>query len=170
VAWKPNPGSTGNLIFLGLSNPMMRTDIGRCRSQHGQVAMMFALVLALALSGLVALVGDVLLVYDAAGRYDNGALVGAQAGASQVDTNAVRLGQVRLDRSGAAATCVDAASITAGVPARDVECTVSPDGHAVTARVSHKVPLLFAIYGPGLTITRDHTGAVAVGESQGTSP
>ncbi len=139
-------------------------------SQHGQVAMMFALVLALVLSGLVALVGDVILLYDSAGRFDNGALVGAQAGSSQVDTAALRQGVVVLDAQRATATCVDAASVTSGLRAAEVSCTVSPDGHSVTAHVSHRVPLMFAIYGPGLTITRDHTGTIAVGESQGSSP
>ncbi|MGI8610522.1 MAG: hypothetical protein ACR2MY_15080 [Candidatus Dormibacteria bacterium] len=131
---------------------------------------MFALVLALVLSGLVALVGDVILLYDAAGRYDNGALVGAQAGASQVDPAQLRAGVVVLESARASAACADAASLTAGLRAADVACTVSADGHSVTAHISRRVPLLFAIYGPGLTITRDHTGTVAVGESLGTSP
>jgi hypothetical protein len=131
---------------------------------------MFALVLALVLSGLVALVGDVILLYDAAGRYDNGALVGAQAGASQVDRTLLRQGQVLLDPTRASATCAEAASVTSGLSGVDVRCTVSPDNRSVTSHVSHRVPLVFAVFGPGLTITRDHTGTIAVGESQGTSP
>lgn len=138
--------------------------------QRGQVAMMFALVLALVLSGLVALVGDVILLYDAAGRYDNGALVGAQAGSSQVDSRLLRDGVVVLDTPRAASTCVDAAITTSGLKAVDVSCTVSADGHSITARVSHRVPLLFIVYGPAVAISRTHTGVVAVGESQGNSP
>lgn len=132
--------------------------------------MMFALVLALTLSGLVALVGDVILLYDAAGRYDNGALVGAQAGASQVDPAQLRVGVVVLDPAMAVSTCTEAAAVTAELRPPLVACTVSADGHSVTARISKRVPLLFALYGPGLTITRSHTGTIAVGESQGTSP
>ncbi len=139
-------------------------------AEKGQVAVMFALVLALFLSGLVALVGDVILLYDAAGRYDNGALVGAQAGASQVDRGLLREGQVALDPGRASAICTEAASVTSGLAAGEVRCTVSPDRRSVTSHVSHRVPLVFAAYGPGLTITRDHTGTIAVGESQGTSP
>ncbi|MEA2684523.1 MAG: hypothetical protein QOK05_2851 [Chloroflexota bacterium] len=138
--------------------------------QEGQVAVMFAIVLALVLSGLIALVGDVILLYDAAGRYDNGALVGAQAGASQVDPGLLRQGQVALDSATAISVCVEAASITSGLAAREITCTVSADNRSVTAHVSHRVPLAFAAFGPGLTITRDHTGTIAIGESQGSSP
>jgi hypothetical protein len=138
--------------------------------QTGQVAMMFALVLALVLSGLIALVGDVMLLYDASGRYDNGALVGAQAGASQVDTAQLRLGVVVLDPPRAISTCTDAASVTSGLPPGEVLCTVGADGRSVTAVISRRVPMLFSRLGPGLTITREHTGRIAVGESQGTSP
>ncbi|MFN2466498.1 MAG: hypothetical protein ABR598_09575 [Candidatus Dormibacteria bacterium] len=140
------------------------------RSQKGQVAIMFALVLALVLSGLIALVGDVILLYDAAGRYDNGALVGAQAGASQVNRTALRDGQVTLDGGRATAVCVEAAVLTSGLAPSEVRCTLSPDNRSVTSRVSHRMPLVFAVYGPGLTITRGHTGTIAVGESQGTAP
>ena len=139
-------------------------------SQRGQIAMMFALVLALVLSGLIALVGDVILLYEASGRYDNGALVGAQAGASQVDTAELRLGVVVLDPARTMSTCTEAASLTAGLPPGEVRCTVATDGHSVTARVGHRVPLLFARFGPALTISREHTGRIAIGESQGTSP
>ncbi|MDQ6747507.1 MAG: hypothetical protein M3010_05300 [Candidatus Dormibacteraeota bacterium] len=139
-------------------------------AQRGQVAIMFALVLALVLTGIVALVGDVILLYDAAGRYDNGALVGAQAGASQVDRALLRQGVVALDPARAGTVCAEAATITSGLPGAEVRCTVSVDKRSVTSHVSHRVPLVFAVYGPGLTITRDHTGTIAVGESQGTSP
>jgi hypothetical protein len=132
--------------------------------------MMFALVLALVLSGLIALVGDVILLYDAAGRYDNGALVGAQAGASQVDPVLLRDGIVVLDRARATSICEDAAAATSGLTQRQVSCSVSSDGHSVTALVRNTVPLLFIVYGPGLTISRTHTGTIAVGESQGSSP
>ncbi len=142
------------------------------RGQRGQVAVMFALVLALVLSGLVALVGDVILLYDASGRYDNGALVGAQAGASQVDTLQLRQGVVVLDPGQAIRVCREAAGVTSGLTANSpaVHCEVSADGKSVTADVTNRVPLVFAAYGPGLTISRKHTGTIAVGESQGTSP
>jgi hypothetical protein len=131
---------------------------------------MFALVLALVLSGLVALVGDVVLLYDAAGRYDNGALVGAQAGSSQVDPSLLRRGQVELDAGRAAAVCREAASITSGLPVSEIACTVSADAHSVTAEVRHDVPLVFAVYGPGLRISRSHTGTIGVGQRQGSTP
>ena len=149
---------------------MMSPDRDNRVDEAGQVAMMFALVLALVLSGLIGLVGDVILLYDAAGRYDNGTLVGAQAGASQVDTAQLRQGVVVLDPAAASATCADAAAVTSGLPTADVSCRVSPDGRSVTARISRNVPLLFAAYGPGLTITRVHSGTVGIGESQGTAP
>ena len=133
---------------------------------------MFAIVLALVLSGLLALVGNVILLYDAAGRYDNGALVGAQAGASQVDTVQLRQGVVVLDGVEAVRTCSEAAAVTSGLdrstPA--IRCTVSADGRSITAEISKRVPLVFAAYGPGLNITRSHTGTIAVGESHGDSP
>ena len=138
--------------------------------QDGQVAVMFALVLALVLSGVIALVGNVIVLYDIAGRYDNGALVGAQAGASQVDTALLRQGQVVLDPGRAASVCMDAAAMTSGLDRAEIKCLVSPDARSVTAHLSRRVPLVFASYGPGITITRDHTGAIGVGESQGTTP
>lgn len=138
--------------------------------QQGQVAIMFALVLALVLSGLIALVGNVIVLYDVAGRYDNGALVGAQAGASQVDPSLLRRGRVALEAGRATSVCVEAASITSGLARDEVSCAVSADGRSVTAHLSHTVPLVFSAYGPGLTITRDHTGTIGVGESQGSSP
>lgn len=141
-------------------------------AQRGQVAVMFALVLALVLSGVVGLVGDVIILDDAAGRYDNGALVGAQAGASQVDTVKLRQGVVILDPGQAVRVCSDAASVTSGLPKGSpaIRCSVSDDGKSVTAQVSNRVPLAFAMYGPGLTISRRHTGTIAVGESHGDSP
>ena len=131
---------------------------------------MFALVLALVLSGLIALVGDVILLYDAAGRYDNGALVGAQAGASQVDSALLRQGEVALDTARASSVCAEAASLTSGLTRGEISCDVSADNRSVTAHVSHRVSLVFAEYGPGITITRVHTGTIAIGESQGISP
>jgi hypothetical protein len=133
---------------------------------------MFALVLALVLSGLIALVGNVVLLYDAAGRYDNGALVGAQAGASQVDTRQLRQGVVILDTSEAVRVCLDAVAATANLPPNSnaINCRVSADGRSVTAEVTKDVPLMFAAYGPGVLIKRTHTGTIAVGESQGSSP
>ena len=140
------------------------------KRQQGQVAVMFALVFALVLGGLVGVVGDVVLLYDAAGRYDNGALVGAQAGASQVDESLLRQGRVTLDRGRAEAVCAEAASVTSGLAAPDVSCAVSADGVSITAHVTHRVPLIFAAYGPSYSISREHTGEVAIGESRGAVP
>ncbi|MFN2463981.1 MAG: hypothetical protein ABR573_08790 [Candidatus Dormibacteria bacterium] len=133
------------------------------------MAVMFALVLALVLSGLVALVGDLILIYDAAGRFDNGALVGAQAGASQVDVIQLREGTVVLDNATATRVCEEAAAVTAGLGSggRQASCAVSPDGRSVRATVRANIPLVFASHGPAITISRSHTGTVAVGESRG---
>ncbi|GAC1575831.1 MAG: hypothetical protein NVS3B24_04890 [Candidatus Dormibacteria bacterium] len=136
------------------------------------MAVMFAIVLALVLGGLVALIGDVIVLYEAAGRYDNGALVGAQAGASQVDTAQLRMGQVVLDPGEAARVCREAASVTADVSleSNEVNCLVSPDRKSVTAEVRVRTRLVFAAHGPAINISRKHTGTVAVGESRGESP
>jgi len=133
---------------------------------------MFAIVLALVLSGLVALVADVITLYEAAGRYDNGALVGAQAGASQVDPAQLRQGSVVLDPAEAVRVCSEAASVTAAIRGGEgaVHCTVSADRRSVAAEVTGRTRLVFANFGPALTMSRNHTGTVAVGESRGESP
>ena len=140
------------------------------RREDGQVAVMFALVLALVLAGLIALVGDVVVLYDAAGRYDNGVLVGAQAGASQVDEGLLRQGQVVLESGRAVQVCQDAAAVTSGLAPSDVTCTISPDGRSITARTSRRVALVFDSLGPAYSISVSHTGTVAIGESAGAAP
>jgi len=135
-------------------------------TQEGQVAAMFALVFALVLVGLVALVGDLLQVYATGGRLDNGALVGAQAGASQVDVERLRAGDVVLDASRASSTCVTAAAGTANVAPADVSCEVDAEQKSVTATVRETIPLVMSTFGPTFTVSRSHTGTVGVGQSQ----
>lgn len=133
--------------------------------QRGQVAIMFALVLGLFLVYLIIVVGDLLVLYNAAGRYDNAALVGAQAGASQLDVVSLREGNLVLDRAAAAAACADAARNTAGDPGVAISCQVGAGGKTITATVSRRVPLVFRQFGPDIFVTKSHTGTPVAGEA-----
>ena len=135
--------------------------------QAGQVAVMFALVFALVLVSLATMVGDLLQIYAAAGRLDNGALTGAQAGASQVDVAGLRSGSVTLDVAAARQTCVEAAASTASIAVANVNCTIDAQRKSVTATVRETVPLVLTSFGPTFTITRSHTGTIAVGQTSG---
>ena len=67
------------------------------RTERGQTLVIFALVLSLFLVWMIALVADVGALYVAYDRFDNAALLAAQAGASAVDTGQLYQGNLRLD-------------------------------------------------------------------------
>ena len=66
-------------------------------SERGQTLVIFALVLSFFLVWMIALVADVGTLYVAYDRFDNAALLAAQAGASAIDTGQLYQGNLRLD-------------------------------------------------------------------------
>jgi hypothetical protein len=117
---------------------------------------MFAVVLMLMLVFLLGLVVNLGAVLD---QYDQAAVaasLGAQAGASAVDTNAYYDHQARqLVKDRAQQQCETAANQTPGL---QVTCDVSGDHIAVTVRKN--VPLPLALFGPSvpISVTRGANG------------
>jgi hypothetical protein len=75
------------------------------RGSQGQTLVMFALVMALFFTGMIALVSDVGAVLVAYNRADDAALLAAQSGASAIDPDAFRGGNLVLDQPTARARC-----------------------------------------------------------------
>jgi hypothetical protein len=102
---------------------------------------MFALVMALFFSGMVALVSDVGAVLVGYNRADDAALLAAQAGASAIDPDAFRQGSLALDLPTARARC--RSSIERSGMAGD--CTVATQ--RVTAELVNSVRLPIPLAG-----------------------
>ena len=133
---------------------MRPREAGPPRGQSGQTLVMFALVLALVLVVLLALVVDLAAVVT---DYDHAALaatLGAQAGATAVDTDTYyRTGHRQLLPSTARQLCAEAANWST-----PPSCSVSGDTVTVTVRGSVSLPLtLFGTAVP-ISVTRQATG------------
>lgn len=78
-------------------------------AQRGQTLVVFAIVLALVLVGMLGLVADLGAVYTTYTQADNAALLAAQAGAAAIDPNALYAANPRivLDQQAASANCSD---------------------------------------------------------------
>lgn len=126
----------------------------RSRSQSGQTLVMFALVLALVLVVVLGLVVDLAAVVNDYDRAALAATVGAQAGATAVDTDTYyRTGVRRLLPGQAAQLCQEAADW----PSPPV-CAVSGDTVTVTVRDSASLPLTFFGRSVPIAVTRQATG------------
>lgn len=133
---------------------MRRPEPGPRRGESGQTLVMFALVLALVLVVLLALVVDLAAVVT---DYDQAALaatLGAQAGATAVDTDTYyKTGHRELLPGTATQLCRQAANWTT-----PPTCTVSGDTVTVTVHGSVSLPLtLFGTSVP-IAVTRQATG------------
>ena len=129
------------------------------RGESGQTLVMFALVLMLVLVAVLALVVDLAAVVTDYDRAALAATVGAQAGATAVDTDTYyRTGRREL-LPGQAQTLCQAAAPAAEPPT----CVVSGDTITVTVRQSVALPLgLFGASVP-ISVTRQATGVFGGG-------
>lgn len=86
---------------------MTRSATAIARAQRGQTLVVFALVLALVLVGMLGLVADLGAVFTTYTRADNAALLAAQSGAASIDTQALYSNPPRivLDRDSAPRNC-----------------------------------------------------------------
>jgi hypothetical protein len=109
--------------------------------QSGQTLVIFALVLALLLSGLTALVADLGAVFVAYNRVDDSALLAIQAGASAVDEESFYTGHLELDAPVASQRCRDSLA-DAGLTG-----TCSADTRSVTVDVTYVVKLPVQLFG-----------------------
>ena len=109
--------------------------------QAGQTLVVFALVLALFLVGMLALIADLGAVFVAYNRVDDGALLAIQAGASAIDQGSFYTGRLQLDAAGAEQRCQDslAAARLAG------RCSATP--RSISVDVSQVVTLPIPLLG-----------------------
>ncbi len=122
--------------------------------ESGQALVMFALILMLVLVALVALVVDLAAVVTTYDRAALAATVGAQAGATAVDTDTYyRTGRRQLLPGQAQTLCQSAADLPT-----EPTCAVSGDTITVTVRQSVALPLTVLGASVPISVTRQATG------------
>jgi hypothetical protein len=109
--------------------------------QAGQTLVIFALVLAFFLVGMLALVADLGTLFVAYNRVDDGALLATQAGASAIDQGSFYGGSLRLDPQAAEQRCQESLAV-ANLSGR---CTA--DTRSITADVDLAVALPVPLLG-----------------------
>jgi hypothetical protein len=110
------------------------------RRQAGQTLVVFALVLALFLVGMLALTADLGAVFVAYNRVDDGALLAIQAGASAIDQGSFYTGRLQLDPVDAELRCRE--SLAAARLDGRCSATARSVSVDVTQAVTLPVPLL----------------------------
>jgi len=127
--------------------------------QAGQTLVIFALVLAFSLVGMLALVADLGTLFVAYNRVDDGALLAIQAGASAIDQGSFYTGSLRLDPQAAQQRCSEslAAARLSG------HCTAS--ARSITADVDQVVALPVPLLGVRAPVHVRRTAQPAFGGS-----
>lgn len=134
-----------------------------CRQrQSGQTLVIFAVISAFILVGVIALVGDTQVLYVNYNRADGAALLAAQAGASAIDESAIYQNVIRVNPDNARARCQTAAQQAPNVV--DVHCLV--DGNNVTATIEQKVDMPVPPFS-AQTVRATRTARPAYGGSSG---
>jgi len=128
-------------------------------SQAGQTLVIFALVLAFCLVGMLALVVDLGTLFVAYNRVDDAALLAIQAGASAIDQGSFYTGSLRLDPQAAEQRCRD----TLAAARLQGRCTA--DVRSITADVSQVVTLPVPLLGVRAPIHVSRTAQPAFGGS-----
>jgi hypothetical protein len=137
----------------------------------GQTLVMFAIVLAFLLVGLLALTADLGALFTAYTRADNVALLAAQAGASQIDQNAFYNGQIILDSTEAPKHCHDA--VVAGrLPqsAFSSNCMLDATKTAMTVDIKFNAQLPLPLPGTSAPIHVTETAQTVYGDTTGRIP
>ena len=132
-------------------------------SERGQTLVIFALVLSFFLVWMIALVADVGTLYVAYDRFDNAALLAAQAGASAVDTGQLYQGNLRLDVGQARLFCQQSLG-AAGVQGNCDQTTPA----LVVADVREAVQLPVTLLGQSAVVHIQHAARPAYGGVIGT--
>jgi hypothetical protein len=125
----------------------------------GQTLVIFALVLALFLVGMLALVADLGAVFVAYNRVDDGTLLAVQAGASAIDQGSFYGGQLRLDAGAAEQRCRDS------LAAAQLQGSCGADTRSVTADVRQAVALPVPLLGVRAPVHVRRTARPAFGGS-----
>lgn len=142
------------------------TLVGRAprRSGSGQTLVIFAVVLAFLLIGMLSLIADLGAVFTAYTRADNVALLAAQAGASAIDQNAYYNGNLQLNQGDAANRCQTVLD-SSGLPLQRPGCSATPQ--EVTADVQFSAPLPLPLPGASAPIHVVRTAAGVYGDTSG---
>ena len=136
----------------------------RRQRESGQVLLITGLVFVFVLFGLIAVVGDLLTLSNAAATDRDAAFLGAQAGGSDVDiasaasTDVPSSGTLTLSQT-AVTDCQQAAAATD--PGITVTCTVS--GGRISVAVSQVVELPIQLFGRTATVRAQAQGGPAAG-------
>ena len=138
--------------------------------QEGQTLVVFALVMAFLLVGMLAMVGDYAVVVSHYNGIDEAALLAAQSGASKIDlTVYTATHEVRLDPVQAKLECQRVALANAPfVRATDVNCLVG--ANFVEAQISDGGSLPVRVLGNNFSISANHRSYAAYGISQPCGP
>jgi hypothetical protein len=123
----------------------------------------FALVLALFFTAMIALVADLGAMFTAYNRFDDAALLAAQAGASAVSEGDLYAGSLRLNVEAARTACEQSLS-QAHVAGSCHQTSAS----AVIADVDSPVSLPVSLFGREARIHVRHAASPAFGQDQGT--
>jgi hypothetical protein len=109
--------------------------------QAGQTLVIFALVLAFFLVGMLALVADLGTLFVAYNRVDDGALLATQAGASAIDQGSFYGGSLRLDPQAAEQRCQESLAVA------NLSGTCTADTRSIIADVDLVVALPVPLLG-----------------------
>lgn len=118
--------------------------------QGGQTLIVFALMMVFVFVGLMALVGDSAVLMFEYNRATSAALIGAQAGASDVDLAALYGSNTRQLAADAADVCRNAA-MQGQIATSNATCSVT-GGTVVTATVTREARLPIPVFGVSVTV------------------
>lgn len=134
--------------------------------ERGQTLVIFAVMLALVLVGMLALMADLGAVFTTYTRADNLALLAAQSGAAAIDYNQVYNGRVVLDQAAATSRCSDVLR-----PATNTfKCNVDVARNRVDADVQMTPGLPLPIWGVSRPVHVVRTAFAVYGGETGAPP
>lgn len=128
-------------------------------NQRGQTLVMFVVLLAFMLLGLLALIGNVGAVVFEYERANSAALLGAQAGASDIDLGSLYTRNLRQLDSNAWTVCQTAAGQGATCQLKGTPPTI------ITATVTRQVRLPIPIWGVSVPVTARRSAQPVFGDA-----
>lgn len=140
------------------------------RSQSGQTLIMFAITMTFVFMALIALVADADTLMVRYNQVDAEALLAAQTGATDVDTNALyRLpsqGGPQYQLAATAKRTCESVHLNGGTPLTHRVICNRPTANTVTATVSWNVSLPIPLFMTTATVSATRTGQAVFGGQQ----
>jgi hypothetical protein len=135
------------------------------RGQSGQTLIMFAITMTFMFLSLIALVGDADVLMVRYNQVNSEALLGAQAGATEINRQSLYQGVYELDPQAGPQCEAIAGGNTA---THHAKCTAFPPLHpnTVTAEVSEDVDLPIPLFMTRATVKATRTGRAVFGGQQ----